>query len=115
MTHFKPYKQTGVVADLEINMSSQKQSIGAEVQARLNQILTSHVGSPDDTSQNTLLGLMNFWEKRQEAWHQSPDYYDQQVKMFGQRATMKGTLDKESRFCFRAFRLVKEAIEQLDM
>lgn len=95
---------------------SQQAMTGVEYRIFVRNTLRSEiVGSPDDTSQNTLLGLMNFWEKRQEAWHQSPDYYDQQVKMFGQRATMKGTTDKESRFCFRAFCLVKEAIEQLDM
>lgn len=80
-----------------------------------NTLRSEIVGTPDDTSQSTLFGLVNYWEKRQEAWHQSPEYYDQQVKMFGQRATMKGTTDKESRFCFRAFCLVKEAIGQLDM
>lgn len=80
-----------------------------------NTLRVQIVGFVHDTQQSTLLGLVRFWEERQDRWHQNAEYFDEQAKMFGEKSTMRGTTDKESRFCFRALCQIREAISRLDM
>ncbi|KAK5165362.1 uncharacterized protein LTR77_008891 [Saxophila tyrrhenica] len=73
------------------------------------------LGSPIDEHNGTLFGIIRSWESRQDKWHQSPEFYEEQVKMYGHQDTVNRDTNKHCRNCYRLIQQVKQAVCRIDV
>jgi hypothetical protein len=73
------------------------------------------LGLQTDTGDTTLLGVMNQFENRQKEWHEDPQMYEKQAKMYGKRTATNFAHECQSRVCYTMISTLKASITSLDL
>ncbi|KAL0264080.1 hypothetical protein SLS55_000024 [Diplodia seriata] len=59
------------------------------------------LGSSSDTGDTTLFGVLNQFERRQNAWHADAHMYEKEAKLYGDKSATEHATDHESRVCYK--------------